>query len=455
VGRGTTIATNLAAAPGENNDPSQCDPLPSSFWTRPPNIADQDLYIGFGRSQVPSLADELCTYDGPKTSSGTRAGFDVECNGTRYKIKFGEVSSEPFTARLFHALGYHVDPTDFTPQVKVRYDRRVLREFNLRRPLTMRVRPLGIPMGSFALQPRYDPFKFIVAAVFRDGHSISGPELKKLLLHDPDANRAEETPQNFREDVEAALDCLIMSPANVQADETAGETIGPWAFVGLGHEHLRELRGAALLAGWLGWSDSRWDNTRLRAAGNRDGPPLLQHFFTDLGAGMGGDAYGFTQHGEDPNEFTWTFTRAAIVRGPGRMTTPFRVVDFRTMVPTPAFREMNVDDARWMARLIGQLTEEQIRAALIGSGYDAAEARLYQEKLVSRRDQMVRDLNLAAEIPLLRPGGVNRRLTLDPETDGPLTVVLKSGGKATARSSSRIVREGQVRDSTSLQDTSD
>ena len=61
-----------------------------------------------------------------------------------------------------------------------------------------------------------------------------------------------------------------------------------------------------------------------------------------------------------------------------------------------------------MARLIGQLTEEQLRAALIGSGYAATETKVYQEKLVSRRDQMVRDLGLTTEIPLLRSAGAPR-----------------------------------------------
>ena len=86
------------------------------------------------------------------------------------------------------------------------------------------------------------------------------------------------------------------------------------------------------------------------------------------------------------------------------MTTPFRVVNYQTLVPCPAFRAMTVDDARWMARLIGQLTETQLRDALEASGYTGDEARLYLDKLVHRRDRMIRDLKLDNEIPLLRPG---------------------------------------------------
>jgi hypothetical protein len=441
VGIGTTLATNLVTAADQDSDPSQREPAASGFWTCPPHIAEQNLYAGFGRDQFTSFADRVCEYDGPKTSHGTRPGFDVECQGTRYQIKFGEVNSEPFTARIFHALGYHVDPTDYAPQVKVRYDRRLLREFNLRQPLTMRVRPLALPLGSFKLQPRHDPFNFILAAVFKDGRRVSGGELKNLLFRRTDAKQPEREPDNFRADVEATLDYLVMSPANVQPKDPPAENLGSWEFGGLGHEHRRELRAAALLAAWLGWSDSRWDNTRLRVA-YTNGQARLQFFFTDLGGGMGGATGWFTLHGEDPNELTWTFTCPEIVRGPGQMTTPFRISHFHTLVPTPAFREMTVDDARWMARLIGQITENQLASALIASGYDAAEVKLYVEKLVSRRDQMICDLGLTDEIPTLRPAGVNRQLSFNPATDAPVTVVLNSGERVSTNPTGQAVSNG-------------
>src|SRR6266496_434725 len=126
------------------------------------------------------------------------------------------------------------------------------------------------------------------------------------------------------------------------------------------------------------------------------------------------------------------------------MTTPFRVVHFRPIVATPAFHEMTVEDARWMARLIGQLTEEQIRAALIASGYDATEVKLYQEKLVSRRDQMVRDLKLTDEIPLLRTTAPDRQFSYDPPVDGPMHVVLPAGETVYARPSRQTVQRGRL-----------
>ena len=125
------------------------------------------------------------------------------------------------------------------------------------------------------------------------------------------------------------------------------------------------------------------------------------------------------------------------------MTTPFRITHFRPVVPTPAFDAMTVDDARWMARLIGQLTEAQLHAALIASGYDNAEARLYLEKLISRRDRMIRDLGLENDIPLLRPNGQQHDFSYTPAINGPFEAVC-DGSIVHARESSAVIVNGKL-----------
>ncbi|HEU5125971.1 MAG TPA: hypothetical protein VFW05_18120 [Verrucomicrobiae bacterium] len=441
ISGGSTEAADLGRV--DQPEHGMIDPQPSGFWQRPTNLPAQNLYFGFGRTHLPSFSEIIWDYHGPKTSSGTRPGFEVRDNGVDYKIKLAEVSSEPFTARIFDALGYHVDPTDFAPEIKVRYSRRFFREFNMRQSLRMRLRPLGIPIGSMELQPHYDPFQFVNRAVFKDGRAISGTELKRELLINSRRSHPEEFADNFRTEVESQLDYIVVGPANVQLEDEPIDSIGMWDFGGLGHEDRRELRGVGLLAAWVGWFDSRFDNTRLRSTRNGDNLELL-YFFTDLGSGMGGGNGWFRRHGENPNAFEWTFTSPEIIRGPGRMTTPFRIEHFRTIVPTPAFQRMTVNDARWMARLIAQLSESQIAAALIGSGYDSAEARLYLEKLLNRRDQMLRDLGLEKEIPPLRKAGADRHLNYDPTPANSFHARLPSGRIVTARGTSSVIRDGKL-----------
>ncbi len=442
IAHGNSPATNLATTAPRGGDDGRIDPAPSTFWARPKAISEENLYTGFGRDQFPHLEEGLCDYSAPKISSGTHGGFDVEYNGERFKVKFGDLNSEPFTARIFYALGFHADPTDYAPLVKVRYNRRMLREFHLRKPLTMKITPLGIHVGTVQLQTHYDPFTFITTAAFKDGRQISGDALKQMLFTNPGLAHPEDLPENFRTNIETELDYLVMAPANVQPRDGPTQSIGSWDFGQLGHENLRELRGAGLLAAWLSWFDSRPDNTKLRLV--RDTEEVeLQHFFSDLGGGMGAGRGLFSPRGENPNDFPWTFTSPEIVRGPGRMTTPFRIQHFKPTVPTPAFAAMTADDARWMARLIGQLSENQLRAALIASGYDNAAARLYLEKLISRRDQMIRDLRLQDEIPLLRPNSANRDFSYNPVTDGPFSANVK-GTPLAARASAAAVVRGEI-----------
>jgi hypothetical protein len=425
-----------------NGDGGRNNPQPSTFWTQPASISRQNLYSGFGREQFPHLENLRCTYSAPKTSSGTHAGFDVEGNGGRFKIKFGDLNSEPFTARIFFALGYHVNPTDYAPKIEIHYDRRMLRELHLRKPLNMRVAPLGIHVWTIQLQEHFDPFDFIKTAVFKDSRQVSGAALKQMLFFDPNISHPEDSPANFKTDVEAALDYLVMAPANVQPRDGPTQSIGSWEFGGLGNEDRRELRGMGLLAAWLAWFDSRADNTKLRLVRDAKDVQLL-HFVSDLGGGMGAGTGFFSPRGENPNELAWTFTAPEIFRGRGRMTTPFRIEHFKPTVSTPAFTEMTIDDAKWMARLIGQLTENQIRAALIASGYNDAASRLYLEKLISRRDKMIRDLKLESEIALLRPNGQNRDFSYTPSIDGRFTAEVIEA-KVFARESPDVIFRGKI-----------
>src|SRR5262249_23304140 len=160
-----------------------------------------------------------------------------------------------------------------------------------------------------------------------------------------------------------------------------------WDFAQLDHPDRRELRGAGLLAAWLGWFDTRFDNTRLRIV-HRGGEVELEHYFSDLGGALGQTAGLLYSRGELPNAFPWTFTRAPLWQGPHHLAIPLRIVGYRPVAATSSFAAMTLDDARWMARLIGQITEPQIVQALVASGYDSAATRLYTEKLISRRDRM-------------------------------------------------------------------
>lgn len=441
IGRGRTPATDLESNASDGRDLSRLDPTPSTFWHKAEAIGQLDLYHGFGRRELPRLEEDFCIYDGPKASYGSNPGFEVLCGGRRVKVKFGETTSEPFTARIFWALGYHVDPTDYAACLKIKYNRRLFREFHLRKEIQIRCTFLGVlPVYRIKLQRRFDPFDYIAWAAMNDGSRITGADLKARLFRNPKMKHPQDSPGNFRPEIEQQIDYLVTTAANVQIKNARVESIGPWDFGQRGHENLRELRGAGLLAAWLGWFDSRFENTRLKLV-ETGGRKELRHYFSDLGGGLGRGKGFFSPRGELPNEFGWTFTEAvkSARHGPS-----FRIADFKPIADTPAFAEMTIDDARWMARLIGQLSEAQIVEALVASGFDSAQVRLYTEKLISRRDRMIGDLGLAGEIALLRPGGTDRTFSYDPARSGPVRIRMAGGEEIVAKSSGWVVEKGRL-----------
>jgi len=158
VGKGTTVAANIHPPPGEP-DSSRIDPPDSTFWKKPPAIAQADLFHCFGRSEWPDYPEVLWEYSEPKTSFGTNPGFKLKHGDLEMKAKFGEQHSEPFNVRIFHALGYNAEPTDYASSLRIKYDRRLFREFNLHKELKLKFHFLVIlPGGHYSVQKYHDRF---------------------------------------------------------------------------------------------------------------------------------------------------------------------------------------------------------------------------------------------------------------------------------------------------------
>lgn len=391
IAAGRRPAANIPPAqPGQCTD--QIDPPSSTFWSQPQPIASQDLYAGFGRARLPDYTNQVWSYRNPKLH-GWNPGCELQSGPYRIDIKFGDLHAEPFAARIFHALGFNVDPTDYVSSLKIKYDRRFFRELNLRRDITTRFGLFHIPVGTIRIKRHVDPFDFIQGALLTNGSQISGHHLKSILLKNPKRPGATDDPNNFHTHIEKQLDYLITVPANVQPDQEELLTIGPWSFDQLDHRHRRELRGAGLLAAWIGWWDVRFENTRLRLRPSTSSPQLV-HYFSDLGGGLGISRGTFRHATEVPARFDSAFTRVEEFRSNRLIHSRFRITNYEPIDDVPPFTEMTPSDARWMARRIAQLSNEQISQALTASGFNKPDTLLLTGKLASRRDRLLQDLGL-------------------------------------------------------------
>lgn len=373
-------------------DSSRWSPTNSTIWKQPKDIASQNLYVGFDRKFLPEYSKTTFTYFKPKTGFGTHPGFRVtDDNGDEFKIRIGsETFVGPFASRIVWALGYNTIMIDHLPILKIQYDRRILSEYNLRKPVYLKIKAGPITILNVDNQKYHDPFNDVAYAQLSTGQRINGQELKRRLLKESDAGT--ETDENsYNEDFEKKIVSLEFHHVSIEKIDPTRHSVGPWDWDSDVHTQYRELRGYALLAGWLGQYDARTENTRLTLVETEKNVFQLEHTISDVGSGLG-EASGLKHHfTHQPEKFESQFLER--VRNKGG-SSKIQSVGFTTLVPNKTFTSMNEDDAKWMARMMAQLTPRQIRDALVVSGFKREEVEIYLKKLLERRDNALKVLRL-------------------------------------------------------------
>ena len=378
----------------------------------------QDLYAGFGRSTLPSH-DAVCEYVKPKTGWGAHPGFEVSCGGVKLEFKLGdEIYGGPFNTRIFDALGYHTFPIDRMPALKLKYDRRVLTEYNSRRLLAMSARLLFIPVKKHVVTKIEDPFDRIAAAVTTDGRRLTPSELKSGLLRDATVVKGRPRPEtvaaNYNLDFERRLAYLVWQPGSVAYEPATIRAIGAWDYDQLDHADRREVRAVFVLSAWLDQYNMRWENTRLAYV--KDGEAWSpRHLFSDVGSGLS-DAHSMLRStNSDIEGMRWTVTESD--------GNEVKFSGFAVNVMNDAFRRVSGEDARWILRRIGALSESQILEALLATSMSASEVRLALEKLLSKRQKMVADFGLSSELPEIARRRIDTSLEFDPARPEDLKAV--------------------------------
>jgi len=397
------------------------DPVPSSFWSPPGDVSSKDLHAGFGRRALPTH-DAICEYVKPKTGWGAHPGFEVSCGGEKLEFKLGdEIYGGPFNTRVFDALGYHTFAIDRMPALKLKYDRRVLTEYNSRRRLVMRARVLAIPVARHVVTKIEDPFDRIVAAVTTDGRRLTAPELKSGLLRDATVVEGRPRPEtvaaNYNDDFERSIAYLVWQAGTVAYEPDSIRTIGAWDYDQLDHAGRREVRAVFVLSAWLDQYNMRWENTRLAYVKDGEGWHL-RHFFSDVGSGLSDAHRMLRSTNSDVEAMLWTVTE----KGGDKV----EFSGFAPNVMNDAFAGTSAEDARWMLRHLAALSERQILQALLATSMSASEVRLALEKLVSKRQKMVADFGLSSEFPEMAQRHIDTSLEFDPARPEDLRAVTLS-----------------------------
>ena len=159
--------------------------------------------------------------------------------------------------------------------------------------------------------------------------------------------------------------------------------VGRWAYGRNGHAGLREVRGTLVFNMWVGNIDlheSENNKLVLRKIGGQYRFFHLQH---DMGF-----AFGWA-YIERPGEFKWNLLK--------KKTKDHVYLNYRSFQKNSGFRHITFADARWITRLIAQLSREQIQAAVEMGGWPDSMGKLLVEKLIARRNQLVKAFDLEGD----------------------------------------------------------
>lgn len=333
---------------GESVNVNAFDEVPDSSWFT--------NRIGKSGMSVEAVAKGACETPLPDTTqpwtvkaakpNGFNPGFFVKASdGKKYLMKFDGVSEAPrptsadvICTRIFYAAGY------FTPCNRIVYfDKKILR-------IDADAKSEDASGGEVKLAQEHIEAVLKKAVRLKDGR--------------------------YRASISQFVD---------------GKPLGPWTYEGrrsddpndvINHEDRRELRGMAVLAAWLGYTDSREQNTMASFIGD-GGRGYVRHYMLDVGNSFGsvweppmlGRRIGHAYYLDFPYVLEDFFTLGTIERpwddltfGPTGKVFGYYDVDhfdpdrFRSGYPNPAFVRKSERDAAWMARILARMSDDHVRA---------------------------------------------------------------------------------------------
>lgn len=326
-------------------DVSKLDPLADgSYWTRL-DIPGIDVPVHYLTGQDPLhkgieivFPQNKAYFDGVrKTQSKPKIDLLYTHNGRQYEFKIklaAEVYSETTCAALYTALGFSADITKYVKDFKVVLGSTTPHEFK---------REWETYYSS------YDPDKYIKeSGEDGEGHYVVF----------------------FEGVLESKPGQLIRA--------------GPWAYGGNGNSGMREVRGTLLFNMWVSNLDLKESENNKLVIRKINGNFRHFHIQHDMGFSFG------KTYMERPGSFSWNLV--------DKKTADAVYMNFNCLVDNSLFDHVTYADARWMVRLIVQLTRIQIEDAVNLGGWPQSLRPLLVEKLIARRNQLMEAFGLEGEV---------------------------------------------------------
>lgn len=263
-------------------------------------------------------------------------------------LSAAEVNAESVANNLAAAIGFTVDPTYFKRKVRLFFDVEVYEK------------------GSFeeAYQALMDELS---------GSDIEGVYIKSAL-------------QTIKVDETTGRKYIELTAVGLEkkSDDETDLSLGLFNKDGLGKSLQREHRAFALFSAWIDDPDVKNRNVQTKIIPQSDKGDFKVAFSnSDLGGSLG--------HGL-PNFLPKTLVHSVHKNLKGEVSS-FQI-KFRRLFSYPIMDALTFNDARWLVKRIAQLTFPQLERAFAAAGYPEIIAKVYAQKMMGRRNQLVEVLGL-------------------------------------------------------------
>jgi hypothetical protein len=391
----------LAALTRAGFDLSTLDPPRETFfWRARKDISQVDVienYLNGGDPMHAGIVSRFPEFDGAefeidkahKTQSKPKLDvfhLDEDCRKKskkkrkkcrrKLKLKFGmETHADPPANALLSTLGFNADVSMHLKNVRV----------NLGKHSRVDVEKDWI--GYFDRQRLHTYFPI------------------ETVLHEGDAGRGRDAKGEY----------FVFKETVAELKPGELDRIGMFSFSwGLAAE-WREARGLFLFNAWIANADMKdEENNKLILRKSADGERKMYLVQQDIGHSLGWVLP------ERPEAFPWDLVEARGVAGLFGWANGSIELNYINLQDTGLEHTTTYADAKWMARLIAQLTRKQIEDAVSLGHWPGGIAQLYVEKLINRRNQLVQAFDLEGEFELMP---VDRHITTADGSvvDGHLT----------------------------------
>jgi len=380
----------LAVLKKNGKDISRLDPIDSGFWRKPKVPISEFDTTNYNRMEIPFFKKLLnkkqiesiynqneaisvvYEFKEPKTS-GESPKFDIKYGKAEFKLKLttdrhgshkslnfvteaikliqgNEVNSEQVVNNLAAALGFTVDATYYKNIVKVFFEDEIYEEK--------------------AFDQHYK--KFVKILSDRYAKSFNLPSALSTIKVD------EKTGRKYIEVKHAQLER--------KSHRKTDMNVGRFVRKGLGKALKREHRAFAIFLAWIWDADTKDGNDKLKIV------PYESYDKTDYKVIFSNSDMGASLGLNHPNFYNYKLVRKVKKDKAGNPT--LIKFNYFRIYPLKVMDAVTIDDARWIARLMGQLTPKQIEDSFYSAGFPKLVSKYYAGLMLKKRNQLLSALNM-------------------------------------------------------------